>query len=225
MNEMVVIQPTRSTVGAQPVLEIALPGVPRGLVLLLCDRGGLERDATEVMNRLAEHGFESLAAEAHGPDLLQPLLARSAERGWEPEQIGMVGLGVGGRAVLEAATELRLGAAVSFSPTGEHGVADDPTRALVTPWLGMFGADDPAVSAEVVGDLAGRLSTESDVYSSVVTYPGVGRDFYRHHDDGVSYAASYDGWQRAVEWLELRVAPRLTPLAERWRRRKTAVSA
>ena len=42
---------------------------------------------------------------------------------------------------------------------------------------------------------------------------GKGRDFYDRTEDGVSYAASYDGWQRTVEWLNARVAPMLTPLA------------
>lgn len=220
MSDVVMIQPERSAIGALPILEIALGGAPRGLVLLLCDRGGLDHDATEVMNRLAEHGYESLAAEAEG-ESLEPLLERADERGWTEEQVGLVGFGVGGYAVLQAAAELRFGAAVSLSPAGALGVVD----ALRTPWLGLFGAEDPGVRADEVDALATRLATGSDVYSQVVIYPGVGADFYRHHGDGLSYAASYDGWQRTMEWLELRVAPRLTPLAEQWRRRKAAASA
>ncbi|MGH3431817.1 MAG: dienelactone hydrolase family protein [Thermocrispum sp.] len=214
MNDVVMIKPTRSAIGERPVLEIALGGAPRGLVLLLCDDGGLERDATEVMNRLAEHGFESLAAEV-GP--LAPLVERATERDWSQEQIGLVGLGAGGLAVLQAAADLRLGAAVSLSPAGS--LSD--VGAVVTPWLGLFGAQDPGATADGVRALADRLRAGSDVYTRVVSYPGVGREFYHRSGDGVSYAASYDGWQRTMEWLELRVAPRLTPLAERWRRRVT----
>ncbi|MEU0466086.1 MULTISPECIES: dienelactone hydrolase family protein [Amycolatopsis] len=219
MSDVVMIRPARSAIGTLPVLEIALGGAPRGLVVLLCGPGGLDRDATEVMNRLAEHGYETLAAEARGR-VLEPLVQRAAERGWTGDQIGLLGLGRGGRAVLDAAAEWCFGAAVSLSPSGPlAGVA-----AVRTPWLGLFGAEDPGVSAEEVRALGARLAAGTDVYSQVVTYPGVGADFHRRQGDGVSYAASYDGWQRAIEWLELRVAPRLTPLAEQWRRRRAAVS-
>ena len=129
----------------------------------------------------------------------------------------MVGLGVGGRVVLDTATRLDFGAAVSMSPTA-------PDRAvpgtLVTPWLGLFGQDDPEVCAQSLATLGSALNSGSNTFSQIVSYPGAGKSFYAHgDDDGQGYAAWYDGWQRTTEWLAARVAPRLTPLARQWRAR------
>jgi carboxymethylenebutenolidase len=250
VSELVRIQPTSSVIetpdGEQSVLEISLGGVPRGLVLLLCDQGGLEQDAVEMMNSLAEQGYESLAAEltarlpaSTGPTdpmsvdvvarALSVFVSRADERGWTPEQTGVIGIGLGGRAALAAASRLELAAAVSVSPTVEPDASSTPAirlheaiAAVRTPWLGMFGGMDESAPDDEIRWLAASLHNNSEVYTEVVTYAGVGRDFYRQAGTGVSYAASYDGWQRTLEWLNARVAPRLTPLALRWRRRRLA---
>ncbi|MCW2779054.1 MAG: hypothetical protein JWN17_2779 [Frankiales bacterium] len=235
MSQALRIEPVEGTMtagdGEHRVLEISLPGVPRGLVVLLCDDGGLAGHAGEVLNDLAHHGYESLAVEVAGdgrgplpPDAvlvaLQALLARAAERGWSPEQVGVLGVGSGGLQALVAAALFELGAVVSLSPTRRGGAValPDVVATVRTPWLGLFGADDPSAPVEEVRALGRRLEGASDVFTAVVRYPGVGRDWYRSDtSDGVSYAASYDGWERVFEWLGARVAPRLTPLAEQWR--------
>jgi carboxymethylenebutenolidase len=225
MSDLVLIEPTTTSMptpgGDVPVQEIALGGAPRGLVCLLHDTDTPAIDVVEAMNRFALEGYESLAVTAAScptPDLL----GRAAARGWEPEQVGMVGLGDGGTAVLAAARERGFAAAVSFSPAPD---VDDLRRspALRTPWLGLFGADAGLPAAEL-RSLARTLDDGSDVFSRVVVYPGVGRDFHRSAESGLGYAASYDGWQRAVEWLNARVAARLTPLARAWRQRQSTVS-
>ncbi|MBD0023562.1 hydrolase [Gordonia pseudamarae] len=222
----VLIDPIRSTVGIDSVerttLEVPLGGIPGGTVVVLCEPGTLECYGPEVMNRLAEHGFESLAAEttlAGGPAVVSALLRRAAERGWSPEQVGMVGLGIGGRVVLDAATQMEFGAAVSMSAT-EPGTVPGP---LATPWLGLFGRDDPGVCPRSLAALSSALNDDSNTFSQIVSYAGAGRHFYSHgDDDGRGYAAWYDGWQRTTEWLAARVAPRLTPLALQWRARNRA---
>lgn len=253
MNKVVRIEPDRSSIetpdGPLDLVEIALGGTPRGMVLLLCEQGGLEREAVDVVNILAQHGYESLATEivvgtsGELPETEDPLGAGgvaqhlnavvrvATERGWEPEQMGMVGLGLGGRAVLAAASSLHLGAAVSLSPTMNHTAIDGATLLLnetpptiCTPWLGLFGDRDPAAPPEDVRALARSLDGRSDEYTQVVRYANVGRDFYQRSGDGVSYAASHDGWQRTVEWLDARVTPILTPLARQWRRRQDTES-
>lgn len=235
MNDAVIIEPTRSTVACGqdelPVLELSLGRTPRGLVLVLCERSDLDREAPRIMNRLALHGYCSLAAEVDQPngEYAQRLSEVAVERDWAPDQIGMVGLGHGGLTCLAAAASIRIGAAVSLSPTVEVGTAwagspFEGVAEVMTPWLGLLGEADPGVSPTEINALRARLYDRSDVHTQVVTYPGVGRDFPLHGDDGLSYAACYDGWQRTVEWLELRVAPRLTPLAEQWRRRRAAMS-
>ncbi|MCX4428898.1 dienelactone hydrolase family protein [Streptomyces mirabilis] len=213
---------------------IELGGVPRGAVIVLCDAGALERDAAGIMNGLAERGYESLAVDlSPAPvisvrDLLGDvavLLRRFGERGWSPEQVGLVGYGFGGRTALLAAAEFELGASVSVAPSG---MADTPTEALPplsraarpvrTPWLGLFGRQDPGAPPEAVDRLRERLR-DSPAYTQVITYPGVARDFHRDAREALAHATTFDVWQRTVEWLELRVVPRPTPLAEEWQKR------
>ncbi|MDJ0490698.1 dienelactone hydrolase family protein [Rhodococcus qingshengii] len=231
MND-VLIRPTQSVLRLHgrnfPTLEISLGGTPKGIVLLACDGGDLLGGTTEVMNRLAEHGYESLAAEIPLEDAsarLSVLFARAEERGWTAEQTGMLGWGSGGRIVLDAITEKAFGAAVSLSPalrsddSGNSVAQEEFSGRVATPWLGMFGADDPAAPESSVANLRAVLGGGSDVHAVAVIYPGVGDGFYRHGNDGVGYAAWYDSWQRTIEWLEARIAPRLTPLAQQWRQR------
>lgn len=222
MNDAIMIDPTRSTIptgdGPLPALEIALPGTPHGIVVLLCDAGTPETDVATRMNHLAADGYDTLAVELgeRALDAAPALLQRAAERSWEAEQVAVVGIGTGGRAALAVALEHELAAAVSFSaPLHGSPLPDRPVR---TPWLGMFGADDTAAPAEAVGRLHSIVDA-SDIFTEVVRYPHVGPGFHARGDDGVHYSASYDGWQRTVEWLDARVAPRLSPLAIAWRRR------
>ncbi|MDX2675077.1 dienelactone hydrolase family protein [Streptomyces sp. NY05-11A] len=217
-----------------PVARIELGGVPRGTVIVLCDAGGLERDAAGIMSGLAEHGYESLAVDLSSTEVISDrevlgdvavLLGRFGERGWSPEQMGLVGYGVGARAALLAAAEFELGAAVSVAPSGPPGTpADAPpslsraARPVRTPWLGLFGQEDPGARPEAL-DLLREHLRDSPAYTQVVTYPGVARDFYRDARETLAHAATFDAWQRTLEWLELRVVPRPTPLAEEWQKR------
>ncbi|WP_245551895.1 dienelactone hydrolase family protein [Gordonia aichiensis] len=221
------IEPTSSVLivngGDLPVREIALGAAPNGLVIVVLEPGMIDRYATEIMNRLAENGYESLATErmsgCHGA-----ILDHAESRGWSPEQLGMIGIGLGGQQVLEAATTLKVGAAVSLSatsPTGSsEGILDSCAHdSLSTPWLGMFGKDDPGAGRSVLADLAQRLDAGSMIHAEIVSYDGVGRDFYQAADHGaLGYGAWYDSWQRTIEWLGARVAPRLTAHALEWRR-------
>lgn len=218
-----------------PVGELHLGGVPRGAVLLLCERGDLEHAAAEFMNRLAEHGYESLACDLSPAGLdedvlvhdVRSLLDRLAERGWAHEQVGLLGYGSGGRVALLVAAELVLGAVVSVEPSGvvaPAGSAACPLEAtppsVRTPWLGMFGTSDGATPRTAVERLGAQLRANSPVFTQVVAYDGVSGVIYRDAREGVAHAASFDSWQRVLEWLNVRVVPRPTPLAEAWRRRR-----
>src|SRR4051794_9562962 len=105
------------------VASVLLGGVPRGGVVLLSGAGGLRQvELVDAMNGLAEHGYESVAADlgeapaAEGEDAVlqgvHTLLGRLAERGWALDQIGVVGYGSGGHAALLAASAMELGAAI-----------------------------------------------------------------------------------------------------------------
>lgn len=219
MSDLIMIQPTSARLAeGVTALEIQLGGTPRGLVVLLAEPSMPEGEVVEVLNTFAGEGFESLAVTA-GAESTDAALGRAGDRGWEPEQIGVVGLGAGATAALDLARTRALGAVVSLSPAPEvDRVASDPV--LRTPWLGLFGSEAADLTAEDIARLRRVLFDGSDVFSQVVVYPGVGHDFHRRSEDGISFAASYDGWQRTVEWLLARVAARLTPFALAWRERR-----
>jgi carboxymethylenebutenolidase len=221
-----------------PVAELHLGGVPRGAGIVLCGPGAGLPDAAELMNGLAEHGYESVAADvgriaADGAPLtddamvadVRSLLDRLAGRGWSRDQVGVVGYDLGGRAALLAASAYVLGAAISVNPAGIAQpageslppLADSPSG-VRTPWLGLFGALDARTGLAAVRRLGDALRARSPVHTELVVYPGVAGDFYRHSSEVLAHAASFDCWQRIVEWLNLRVVPRPTPLAEAWRR-------
>ncbi|MEO7944447.1 MAG: dienelactone hydrolase family protein, partial [Marmoricola sp.] len=134
-----------------------------------------------------------------------------------------------GRLALLASARFGLGAAVSVSPTAMTAGDEHLSPAICalasevrTPWLGMLGEDDPAAPATACDELDTALRVDSPVYTQLVRYPGVGDDFYRPSSESLEIAASYDYWQRTIEWLNLRVQPRLTPLAIAWNERQAA---
>ena len=224
-----------STRGSISTAEVSLGGVPRGAVVVLCDRGRLAVSSDEIMNGLAEHGYESVAAdvfpaEQHDPtdaDLLDDvstLIARLRERNWELDQIGVLGYGFGARVALQAAGRFTLGAAVSVNPAGlGHALAPglaplvEAVEPVTTAWVGMFGAREHATPPADVHRLSRTLWTRSPAYTETVIYPGVTGDFYRNSVSAPAHAAAFDSWQRVIEWLNGHVAPRPTPLAEAWR--------
>ncbi|MDQ6522947.1 dienelactone hydrolase family protein [Nocardioides sp. LHD-245] len=227
------IEPVRSRaelrVGSVPTAEVRLFGLPRGAALLLCERGGLDTQAPELMNALAEHGYESLAVDLAELDLddqglltaVHGLLGVLGEQGWSHDQIGVVGYGLGGRAALVAACDLVLGATVSLSPRAALEVDDPLVR---SPWLAMFGEHDPDMPPAAVAELERRAAPAPE-YAHLVVYPGVGADFFRASAGSLGHAAAFDSWQRVVEWLNIRVVPRPSPYAERWADRLQTSSA
>ncbi|GAA2223579.1 dienelactone hydrolase family protein [Micromonospora olivasterospora] len=246
MSGTIRIEPTVVSVpvvdGDLTVAAVSLGGVPRGAALLLTDSRGIDTDAVDLMNSLAEHGYESLCVDLAAPrgDRTSPpsdeelvrdveaLIACHGQRGWEPEQIGVVGYELGGRAAMLAAERHTLGAVVSVSPSGiEEPLAEtapalaDQMPVLRSPWLGMFGGEDSHISPRTLSILGTQVYERSPAYTEVVRYPALSGAFYREHVDYRGRAASFDSWQRVIEWLNLRVVPRPTPLAEAWERRQS----
>lgn len=242
MAATVHVTPRRSVVkcAGRPVdiAEIHLPGTPRGAVLVMTSGRDFEPAAAELLNGFAAFGYEGLAADAMKlrgtraelTSMVGHLLKRLGDRGWRDEQIGVVGYSWGGLMALLAGVSFELGAVVSVSPQPRCGSSDDLiewigrlaplTRA---PWLCLTGADDPALPASVRDGLERTLRNDASTYTQIVSYVDVGQDFYRTSPDIAATAAAFDSWQRTVEWLELRVAPRLTPLTKQWRQRQTVL--
>jgi carboxymethylenebutenolidase len=229
-----------SPIGPISISELSLAGVPRGAVLVLTSgeslsSGGFHGQATEVLNELAANGYEGIAAdfavvdedEDGSLEVVRTLLQRLAGRGWRPGQVGLIGYRTSARLMLAASAELGLGAAVSVSPSlvriGEHVPPADVLEGaprVRTPWLGICAGNDPRAPGSVARALEEALRIRSPVFAQVVFYPRVTSEFYRRAIEAVEIAASFDCWQRTIEWLNARVEPRPTPLAEAWARRK-----
>lgn len=239
MTSAIRIRPRVDTVdsglGRVPIAQLDLGGIPRGAVLMLSAGGDFEADAAQHLNELATHGYEGIAADLdaiEGTDeqvveVVGSLLSHLRRRDWEDEQVGIIGYGRGGHLALLSSARFGLGAAVSVSPAAMTAGDDHLSAAMAalasrirTPWLGMFGEYDPAFPATAYDELDTTLRDDSPVFTQLVCYPGVGADFHRPSSESIEIAASYDYWQRTVEWLNLRVQPRLTPLAIAWNERR-----
>jgi carboxymethylenebutenolidase len=217
------------------VASISLGGVPRGAVVLLTGAGGLQHmELVDAMNGLAEHGYESVAAEvgptpeSEGDEVvlghLRTLLDRLEGRDWSLDQVGVVGYGYGGYAALLAAASLTLGASISVDPVPTGTVRHRPVPSVRTPWLGMFGDSDGELGAGEVAAFGAAIAARSPVFTQVVSYPGVGRELVHDGMDALGHAAAYDSRQRVVEWFNARVVPRPTPLARAWAERRATRS-
>ncbi|MDP9823718.1 dienelactone hydrolase family protein [Nocardioides massiliensis] len=220
---------TTETVGGVEVRisALLLGGIPRGAAVVLAGPGGMRPvEAVDTMNALAQHGYESVMAEpaadacgdALGTELVARLVERVAARDWTLEQTGLIGYGEGARLAMLAAARTTFGAAVSV-PRERADILAPEAVALRTPWLGMTGLGPGRhASAELVAHER-RLSDASTQHVSLVGYPGV-EHCLQDSVDGLAHQAVFDSWQRTVEWLNIHVAPRPTPLIQAWDERE-----
>jgi carboxymethylenebutenolidase len=213
-----------------PTADIELGGVPRGAVLILCEPDALTVTADEVGNRFAEHGYEATIADiaevlTAGDEAIigavAALLQHVSRRDWKPEQVGVVAYGPAGRAALLAARALPIGAAVSAAAHLEDFGAEDAREvcAASVPWLGMVTLDDRRPGR--IDSFRAATEDASSAYTEVIAYPHVVGAFYHDSREPVEHAAAFDSWQRTLEWLDLRVVPRPTPLALAWQSRSS----
>jgi carboxymethylenebutenolidase len=223
--------------GSVEVAQIALGGVPRGAALVLCSPRQRDGEDAHVLNELAAHGYEGIAATVHGTEgldahvsVVEMLMERLAQRGWHPGQVGAVGYESPIRLAARVGADVGFGALVTVSPTG---LVEDGTDILahdlpalvsevVTPWLIMVGSSDPSAPAAALTSLAGVLDERAAKYTQVVRFPSVAADYYQRSTESLELAASFDYWQRTIEWLNAQVEPRPTPLAQAWRDRQAA---
>ena len=238
MQSVVRITPHRDQLahagGSVEVAQIALGGVPRGAALVLCSPRQRDGEDAHVLNELAMHGYEGIAAtvdetealDAH-VSIVETMMERLAQRGWHPSQVGVVGFESPIRLAARVGADAGFGALVTVSPTGlvedgTDGLARDLPALVsdvVTPWLIMVGSSDPSAPAAALTSLAGVLDERAAKYTQVVRFPGVAADYYQRSTESLELAASFDYWQRTLEWLNAQVEPRPTPLAQAWRDR------
>jgi carboxymethylenebutenolidase len=115
---------------------------------------------------------------------LEAVLAHVRERGTAAAGIGMVGFSYGGRAAFLAAVEFDLGACISLyangiahrSFTGNPNLGTLAHRPLRSPWLGLFGEEDPLIGLDELQELRACLDGQ-DVPHELVTYRGAAHAF------------------------------------------------
>jgi carboxymethylenebutenolidase len=235
-RDTVRIEPVPVDIGtAASASEIRLGGGSRGAVVFVHDRPSRSVDVVAVMNDLAIHGYESIAVA--GPRQALPDPDGQVERilaaadhliasGSRHDSIGLVGIGAGGRSVYITAVRAAFGAAVSISPvdSGVPGAVGEWLRgagapAVRTPWLGLFATGEGNALQDAIKQFGVATSHASPVYTQTVAYCLVDLDLFRNESSSMAHAASYDAWQRTIEWLNLQVAPPLTPVARAWQGR------
>ncbi len=116
-----------------------------------------------------------------------------AERGVKSDRMGVLGFDLGGSVALLVAATRTLGAAVTVAnevpPAYVIGIVSTE-KGLTCPWLGIYGADDPAL------DRLRAAAASSEVATDVVVYPSEGHRF----DDDPDTAA--EAWQRTLNWFD-----------------------
>ncbi|GAA1545327.1 hypothetical protein [Nocardioides humi] len=190
-----------------PVTELDLDGLASSAVAVLVeasDEDAFRRLATQAALSLADRGLECTVA---GPGRAGPLasasraLTRLTDRGWEPDQTGLLCFGRSSADVLTAAAELPVAAAASWTSVLE--LVGEPR----VPWLGLVGAE--GVEPESVRSWLSTVRRRARVHVEIVPCAPLPASF--PDADG----SHFDAWQRIGEWFEKRLAPRPTPLAVR----------
>jgi carboxymethylenebutenolidase len=155
--------------------------------------------------------MQTLSADGLAADVATTL-AHVEERGFAPARCGVVGFCMGGTVAFLAATQHRLGAAVTFYgggvSTGRFGLPPlvELAPALRTPWLGLYGDRDRGIPVEDVEALR-EATAAAPVETEIVRYPDAEHGF--HCDDRPAVHApdaAADAWARTLAWFELHLA-------------------
>jgi carboxymethylenebutenolidase len=150
-----------------------------------------------------------LTAEGLEADL-EATCAYLATAGFEPVKVAVVGFCMGGSVAFLAAARWAWGAAVSFYgggvAQGRFGIPAlvDLAADLKTPWLGLYGDQDPSIPVEQVESLRDAVE-RATVASEIVRYPDADHGF--HCDARGSYHehSAKDAWDRTLQWLDRHV--------------------
>jgi carboxymethylenebutenolidase len=141
-------------------------------------------------------------------DDVDAALAHLADAGIGPASTGITGFCFGGRVTFLVALRRALGAAVGFYGGGivtgrfpQFPTLVEEVPKLQTPWLGLFGADDPSIPVADVTFLRAELEARAPVDNEVVLYEGAGHGFFRDVGDDYRPTAAADAWDRLQTWF------------------------
>ncbi|MEV0334661.1 dienelactone hydrolase family protein [Nocardia sp. NPDC050717] len=212
---------TRTSV---PITVVEPERVARGGIVLLHESREFSPQLLELMRSLSVEGWIVVAPhlfdrigdeqvrEVFGEELFDDFDAGFdwlTQRGVFPDTIGVLGFDTAGTAAFLVATNRPIGAAVSVAAPGITEPLPDQDVALVdvaadlqAPWLGLFGADDPATPPEAVDRLR-DATARANVASLTITYPGLSHRADRPDpDDDAANAIRIDSQTRIYDWFD-----------------------
>ena len=226
--------------GRMPTYEARPPGLPRGGIVVVQEAFGVSRHIERVCERLAGAGWIAIAPAlfhrqgspvfSYDSDFseIRPVMGTLTREGltldlsaafdhletagFSGTRSGIIGFCMGGSVSLFAATERRLGAAVTFYggglTQGRFGLPGlvDLAPSLQSPWLGAYGDLDTTISVEEVERLRSAAETAA-VEVELVRYGDAGHGF--NCDDRPSAynsEAAADAWARSLAFFDEHVA-------------------
>ncbi|WP_330183982.1 dienelactone hydrolase family protein [Nocardia sp. NBC_01503] len=208
-----------------PLTVIEPDGHARGGIVVLHESREFTDPLLDLMRSLADDGWTVVAPDlfhrangvvpdqVFGADLVEDFDACFdwlTGHGVFQDCIGVLGFDSAGTAAALVATNRRIGAAVSVAAPGIDTPLTPEAIALaiaapelLSPWLGLFGADDPRTPPEQVDRLR-DAAARADVATLVVSYPGLRhRPDHPGFDPGASDdAATLDAQTRIFEWFD-----------------------
>ncbi|TCK00989.1 dienelactone hydrolase family protein [Nocardia alba] len=213
---------TRRT--AVPITVVEPERVARGGIVVLHESRDFSPQLLDLMRALslegwivvAPHLFDRIAdaqvREVFGEELFDDFDAGFdwlTGRGVFPDTIGVLGFDSAGTAAFLVAATRPIGAAVSVGAPGlteplpdQHTALIDIAADLKAPWLGLFGADDPATPPEAVERLR-EAAAKADVASLTVSYPGLSHRIDRTEpEDDATAAIRIDSQTRVYDWFD-----------------------
>jgi carboxymethylenebutenolidase len=142
---------------------------------------------------------------------IQAALVALSHNGIGQAHQGIFGFCMGGTVALAVATEVRLGAAVSFYgggvTEGRFGFRplEELAPQLLAPWLGLYGDKDASIPIEHVERLRASAAKAS-VPTEIVRYPEAGHGFNCDERSAYEPGSAQDAWRRTIAFFDAHLA-------------------
>jgi carboxymethylenebutenolidase len=158
----------------------------------------------EDMSLVREH-MAALTQDEIRADLARALQSVD-EAGVAPSQTGIAGFCMGGSIAVAAAAEYDLGAAVTFygggivEPRFGFPPLAETAERMRTPWLGLFGDQDPSIPVDEV-ELLREAASRAAAPTRIVRYREAGHGFNCDRRDSYHEASAQSAWSEMTAWF------------------------
>ncbi len=219
--------------GEMGLYDVEPEGAAKGAVVVIQEAFGVTSHIEDVARRVASSGYRAVAPHLFhrtgDPELdyssiekvmphmqaltregllsdLDATLDYLRSAGFEDSSIGVVGFCMGGTVTFLAASNYRLGAAVTFYgggvAEGRFGMPSliDLAKELKTPWLGLFGDLDQGIPVEQV-ELLRSAVADSAVSAEIVRYADADHGFHCNERPSYHEDSARDAWGRTIDWF------------------------